>query len=127
MVTIIDVAGATEKLNMLRERRPDMLEAERRASGAFATLAPFRDGKKHLRREILRQRRLGAAPERRGAGADRRGRTTKLHIIIDDEGADARAAGPGCWSSCRRTPGTAFTLPTASASVHRRHRDRPST
>ena len=44
MVTIIDVAGETEKLNMLRDRRPDMLEAERRESGAFTTLTPFRDG-----------------------------------------------------------------------------------
>ena len=44
MVTIIDVTGETEKLAMLRDRRPDMLEAERRASGAFATLTPFRDG-----------------------------------------------------------------------------------
>jgi mannose-6-phosphate isomerase-like protein (cupin superfamily) len=44
MVTIIDVAGEVGKLNILRGRRPDMLEAERRASGAFATLTPFRDG-----------------------------------------------------------------------------------
>ena len=44
MVTIIDVTGETGKLAMLRDRRPDMLEAERRESGAFATLTPFRDG-----------------------------------------------------------------------------------
>jgi mannose-6-phosphate isomerase-like protein (cupin superfamily) len=44
MVTIIDVTGEAGKLAMLRDRRPDMLEAERRESGAFATLTPFRDG-----------------------------------------------------------------------------------
>src|SRR5262245_14712973 len=29
---------------MLRGRRPEMTETERRGTGAFATLAPFRDG-----------------------------------------------------------------------------------
>jgi mannose-6-phosphate isomerase-like protein (cupin superfamily) len=42
--TIVDLKAATERLNMLRGRRPDMLEAERKASGGFATLSPFRDG-----------------------------------------------------------------------------------
>ncbi|MGE0260952.1 MAG: cupin domain-containing protein [Alphaproteobacteria bacterium] len=82
MVTIIDVAGETEKLNMLRDRRPDMLEAERRASGAFATLTPFRDGnifvakfsgngawERHPNGEELVQIVEGA---------------TRLHIIVDD-------------------------------------------
>lgn len=44
MVTIVDLKAELAKLNMLQGRRPDMLEAERKASGAFATLAPFRDG-----------------------------------------------------------------------------------
>lgn len=44
MVTIVDLKGELAKLNMLKGRRPDMLEEERKASGAFATLSPFRDG-----------------------------------------------------------------------------------
>jgi mannose-6-phosphate isomerase-like protein (cupin superfamily) len=44
MLTIIDMKAELAKLGMLRGRRPDMLEDERKASGAFATLAPYRDG-----------------------------------------------------------------------------------
>jgi mannose-6-phosphate isomerase-like protein (cupin superfamily) len=44
MITIIDLKAELGKLNMLRGRRPDMTEAERKGSGGFATLAPFRDG-----------------------------------------------------------------------------------
>jgi mannose-6-phosphate isomerase-like protein (cupin superfamily) len=44
VVTIIDLNAELGKLNLLHGRRPDMLEEERKASGAFATLAPFRDG-----------------------------------------------------------------------------------
>jgi mannose-6-phosphate isomerase-like protein (cupin superfamily) len=44
MITIIDLKGEVAKLTMLCGRRPDMLEEERKASGAFATLAPYRDG-----------------------------------------------------------------------------------
>jgi quercetin dioxygenase-like cupin family protein len=44
MVTIIDSKAEIGKLNMLKGRRPDMTEAERKASGGFATLSPFRDG-----------------------------------------------------------------------------------
>ena len=44
MITIIDLKAELAKLNMLRGRRPEMTEAERKQSGGFATLAPFRDG-----------------------------------------------------------------------------------
>jgi mannose-6-phosphate isomerase-like protein (cupin superfamily) len=44
MVTIVDVKGETAKLNMLKGRRPDMTEADRKGTNAFATLTPFRDG-----------------------------------------------------------------------------------
>ena len=44
MVTIVDVKAEAGRLNMLRGRRPDMLEEERKASGGFTTLTPFRDG-----------------------------------------------------------------------------------
>ena len=44
MLTIIDLKTQLAKLNMLHGRRPEMTEADRKGSGAFATLAPFRDG-----------------------------------------------------------------------------------
>lgn len=44
MVTIVDLTAEFAKLNMLRGRTPQMTEAERKGSGGFATLAPFRDG-----------------------------------------------------------------------------------
>ena len=83
MVTIIDVTGETGKLNMLRDRRPDMLEAERRASGAFATLTPFRDG------NIFDAKFSGNGAWERHPNGDELVQivegTTKLHIIINDE------------------------------------------
>jgi mannose-6-phosphate isomerase-like protein (cupin superfamily) len=44
MVTILDLKAELEKLPTLRGRRPETTEAERKASGAFVTLSPFRDG-----------------------------------------------------------------------------------
>jgi mannose-6-phosphate isomerase-like protein (cupin superfamily) len=44
MITILDLKAELAKLNLLRGRTPTTTEAERKASGAFATLAPFRDG-----------------------------------------------------------------------------------
>ena len=44
MVTIIDLKAELGKLPTLRGRRPETTEAERKASGAFVTLSPFRDG-----------------------------------------------------------------------------------
>ena len=44
MITILDLKAEFTKLALLRGRTPQMTEVERRATGAFATLAPFRDG-----------------------------------------------------------------------------------
>ena len=44
MIATIDLKSELGKLPMLRGRRPETTEAERKASGAFVTLAPFRDG-----------------------------------------------------------------------------------
>jgi mannose-6-phosphate isomerase-like protein (cupin superfamily) len=44
MVTILDLKTEFAKLNLLRGRTPEMTEADRKGSGGFATLAPFRDG-----------------------------------------------------------------------------------
>jgi hypothetical protein len=44
VITIIDLNSELAKLPILRGRRPETTEAERKASGAFVTLSPFRDG-----------------------------------------------------------------------------------
>ena len=44
MITILDLKAEVGKLTLLRGRTPQMTEVERKGSGAFATLAPFRDG-----------------------------------------------------------------------------------
>src|SRR5262245_53373131 len=44
MITILDLKAELAKLTLLRGRTPQMTEAERQATHAFATLAPYRDG-----------------------------------------------------------------------------------
>jgi mannose-6-phosphate isomerase-like protein (cupin superfamily) len=44
VIKIIDLKSEVGKLPTLRGRRPETTEAERKASGAFVTLAPYRDG-----------------------------------------------------------------------------------
>lgn len=44
MTTILDLKATLGKMPMMQGRRPESTEAERQASGAFKTLAPYRDG-----------------------------------------------------------------------------------
>src|SRR4029450_2982534 len=44
MITILDLKAEFGKLKLLGARTPQMTEVERKGSGGFATLAPFRDG-----------------------------------------------------------------------------------
>jgi mannose-6-phosphate isomerase-like protein (cupin superfamily) len=44
MTTILDLKDTLGRMPMLRGRRPETTEAERQQSGAFRTLAPYRDG-----------------------------------------------------------------------------------
>jgi len=44
MITILDLKAEFDRLTLLRGRTPQTTEVERKGSGAFATLAPFRDG-----------------------------------------------------------------------------------
>ena len=44
MTTILDLKGTLGKMPMMQKRRPESTEAERKATGAFVTLAPYRDG-----------------------------------------------------------------------------------
>ena len=44
MVDIIDLKSKLAEMPMMRGRRPESTEVERKATGAFVTLAPYRDG-----------------------------------------------------------------------------------
>ena len=44
MTTILDLKATLAKMPIMQRRRPESTEAERKASGAFITLAPYRDG-----------------------------------------------------------------------------------
>jgi mannose-6-phosphate isomerase-like protein (cupin superfamily) len=83
MVTIVDVTGETQKLNMLKGRRPDMTEADRKGTNAFATLTPFRDG------NIFVAKFSGNGAWERHPNGDELVQVvegeTRLHIIIDDK------------------------------------------
>jgi mannose-6-phosphate isomerase-like protein (cupin superfamily) len=82
MITIIDLKAELGKLTMLRGRRPDVLEEKRKASGAFATLAPYRDG------NIFSAKFAGDGAWERHPNGDELVQvidgTTTLHIITAD-------------------------------------------
>jgi mannose-6-phosphate isomerase-like protein (cupin superfamily) len=44
MTTILDLKATLGEMPMLHGRRPETTEADRQQSGAFRTLAPYRDG-----------------------------------------------------------------------------------
>lgn len=44
MVAVLDLKATLACMPMMRGRRPESTEAERKATGAFVTLTPFRDG-----------------------------------------------------------------------------------
>jgi mannose-6-phosphate isomerase-like protein (cupin superfamily) len=44
MVAILDLKAVLGTMPTMQGRRPESTEAERKATGAFVTLAPFRDG-----------------------------------------------------------------------------------
>src|SRR5713226_3242574 len=82
MIKIVDVKAELGKLTMLRGRRPQMIEADRKGSGAFATLTPFRDG------NIFSAKFSGNGAWERHPNGDElvqivEGATT-LHIITDN-------------------------------------------
>jgi mannose-6-phosphate isomerase-like protein (cupin superfamily) len=81
VITVIDLNSELAKLPMLRGRRPETTEAERKESGAFVTLAPFRDG------NIYSAKFSGAAAWERHPNGDEivqivEGATT-LHIMME--------------------------------------------
>jgi len=82
VVTILDLKAELGKLNTLHGRRPDMLEEERKASGAFATLAPYRDG------NIFSARFSGAGAWERHPNGDELVQivdgSTTFHFVTED-------------------------------------------
>ncbi|MBV9825968.1 MAG: cupin domain-containing protein [Alphaproteobacteria bacterium] len=44
MTAILDLKATLAKMPMMQGRRPESTEAERKATGAFVTLTPYRDG-----------------------------------------------------------------------------------
>ena len=44
MTTILDLKATLAQMPTMQGRRPESTEAERKATGAFVTLAPYRDG-----------------------------------------------------------------------------------
>ena len=98
---------------MLRGRRPDMTEAERKATGAFATLAPYRDG------NIFSAKFAGDGAWERHPNGDELVQVVDgaTHPAPDDRGRAAilRAQGGHAGRSCRKAPGTASTRRTGSA------------
>ena len=82
MLTIIDLKAELGKLNILHGRRPEMTEADRKGSGAFATLAPFRDG------NIFSAKFAGDGAWERHPNGDELVQvvdgSTTLHIITED-------------------------------------------
>jgi len=82
VVTILDLKAELGKLNTLHGRRPDMLEEERKASGAFSTLAPYRDG------NIFSARFSGAGAWERHPNGDELVQivdgSTTFHFVTED-------------------------------------------
>jgi mannose-6-phosphate isomerase-like protein (cupin superfamily) len=92
VITIIDVKAELEKLTMLRRRVPQMTETERRGTGAFATLAPFRDG------NIFSAKFAGAGAWERHPNGDELVQivdgSTTLHFMAE-QGLQSFALGAG--------------------------------
>ena len=108
---------------MLQGRRPETTEAERKATGAFATLAPFRDG------NIYSAKFSGRAAWERHPNGDELVQivagSTIVNIIVDDK-VETHELSAGTTVIVPQAPGIASTRQTASASSPRR-RGRPST
>jgi len=92
VITIVDVKAELAKLTTLRGRRPEMTEADRKGTNAFATLTPFRDG------NIFSAKFAGNGAWERHPNGDElvqivEGATT-LHIATD-EGLQSHALSAG--------------------------------
>jgi mannose-6-phosphate isomerase-like protein (cupin superfamily) len=82
MTTIFDLKATLAKMPMMKGRRPESTEAERKATGAFVTLAPYRDG------NIYSAKFSGDAAWERHPNGDELVQivdgSTTLHVITDE-------------------------------------------
>jgi mannose-6-phosphate isomerase-like protein (cupin superfamily) len=83
MVAILDLKSTLGKMPMMQGRRPESTEAERKATGAFVTLAPYRDG------NIYSAKFSGRAAWERHPNGDELVQivdgSTSVDIIVDDK------------------------------------------
>ena len=101
MIQVLDHKAEFASLTMLRNRTPTSSEAERK--GAFARIAPYRDG------ALFTAKFAGTSAWERHPQGDEivqivDGATT-LHLMTA-EGRQSVALRAGCWRSCRRIHGT---------------------
>lgn len=114
MATIINLAGELEKLTMLRGRRPETTEAERKASGGFVNIAPFRDG------HVFGVKFSGDAAWERHPNGDElvqivEGATT-LHVM-SDSGLQSHVLKPGMLAIVPRNTWHRFEAPDGVALI----------
>ena len=123
MITIVDLKAELGKLAMLHGRRPETTEAERKASGAFATLTAFRDG------NIFSAKFAGDGAWERHPSGDELVQivdgSTTLHIMTED-GLQSHAlrAGmvaivpQGMWHRFKSADGVTLITATPKSTEH---------
>jgi mannose-6-phosphate isomerase-like protein (cupin superfamily) len=83
MTAILDLKATLAKMPTMQGRRPESTEAERKATGAFVTLAPYRDG------NIYSAKFAGRAAWERHPNGDELVQivdgSTTVDIIVDDK------------------------------------------
>jgi mannose-6-phosphate isomerase-like protein (cupin superfamily) len=123
VITIIDLKAELAKLSMLRGRTPQMTEVERKESGGFATLAPFRDG------NIFSAKFTGDGAWERHPNGDELVQvvdgSTTLHIITEDgPQSHALRAGmvvivpQGAWHRFHAPEGVSLVTATPKPTEH---------
>ncbi len=89
MTTRLDLKGTLAKMPMMQGRRPESTETERKATGAFVTLAPYRDG------NIYSAKFSGEAAWERHPNGDElvQDRRRRLHDAFDDRAGARKSSG----------------------------------
>ena len=123
MITIVDVKAELGKLTMLKGRRPEMTEADRKGTNAFATLTPFRDG------NMFAAKFSGNGAWERHPNGDELVQViegaTKLHVMTD-EGLQTHALKAGmlvivpqnAWHRFEAPDGVALITATPKPTEH---------
>src|SRR5262252_5139843 len=123
MITILELKAELDKLTLLRGRTPQMTEVDRKGSGAFATLAPFRDG------NIFSAKFSGDGAWERNPNGDELVQvvdgSATLHIMTDDgPQSHALSAGmvvivpQGAWHRFHSPDGVSLVTATPKPTEH---------